>query len=228
MIALFCEKEEKSKPPERESGSSSDGDPGRSTPVRNACWGRSALVSDDTQEYEDEQTGISLVCKPTMKELRVCLRKAGFLRNAHRADFIIALFPAAYAVDNFVRLIRNGGSTVSWIIGFSLFLVPVLLLLLPFADFRYAAKKYRRSVADSLEIYPDHLELKKSGKELPLDGTGELLCTQEAYTLVFPPENEANDRSLRFLIVPLRCVDADVLPYVEAMLVAGTRPRRTN
>ena len=205
-------------PPAERDSSDSDGSPERSSGL---C--RARLVADDTEPFEELKTGISLVCNPTGKEIRTCLRKAGL---SHEGIFYC--FACCFGIVGISQILLPS-STVSlplfyriwWLIFAAVFLV------LSVFENRTLVKEYRQSVADRLEIYPDHIEVKRNGAELPLDGTGELVCTRNDYTLVFPTaENSGKQHRPRFLIVPLRCVEAGVLPYVEAMLVAGTKPRR--
>lgn len=228
MFTVFTEQETGGQPPEREPGPSADGDPGRSRNGNNAFSGRTTLVLDDTQKFEEPQTGISLTCDPTDAEIRKCLGRIGILQILRGRDIILAVLTAIVAIIALMGLVEKGGSSGAWAVEIFLLVTWPLYFLIRFRNVRAETKKYRRSGMEKLEIYPGHIELKQSGGELPLDGAGYFFRTEEAFALVFPPKNKARDRSLRYVIIPLRCVGADVLPYVEAMLVAGTKPQSTN
>lgn len=199
-----------------------DADPGRSPADQSAF--HTALVSDDTEDFEDPQTGIFLTCDPTDAEIRSNIRKTGFLRAANVLNFLVAAVVAVNAVSTIPQSVSDGAK--GWAILICQCVVAVLFFAMPFWTLNQETKKYRESGAGKLTVYPDRVELTECGVELPLDGTGELLRTESAFTLIYPPKEKSHDRSLRFLIIPRRCISRDLLPYVEAMLAAGTKPRR--
>lgn len=222
MFTVFTERETGGKPPEHDSSPSADGDPGRS-PAEHSAF-HMALVSDDTEAYEDPQTGISLTCNPTDAEIRRSIRKTGFLRAANWCNFIMVAVVVVYTIANFPQFIRDG-SPKGWILLICQCMLAAGFFWMPFWNLNQEQKKYRENGMGKITIYPDRIELTESGRELPLDGTGEMLRTEAAFTLIYPPEKKSHDRALRFVIIPRRCVSEDLLPYVEAMLAAGTRPR---
>lgn len=223
MFTVFTEREAGGKPPEHDSSPSADGDPGRS-PAEHGAF-HAALVSDDTEAYEDPQTGVSLTCNPSDAEIRKSIRKTGFFRAADWAEFLVAGVIAAVASEFLKSLIKHGGTSWQWIVLAVQFIIVVAFFSMPFWNLNQEKKKYRENGMGKITIYPDRIDLAESGRELPLDGTGEMLRTETAYTLIYPPEKKSHDRALRFVIIPRRCVSEDLLPYVEAMLAAGTRPR---
>lgn len=222
MFTVFTERETGGRPSEHDSAPAADGDPGRS-PAEQKSLGIE-LVSDDTEEFEEQQTGVFLACDPTDAEIRENIHKTGFLRTSDVLNYIMAAVVVIYIVGNFSNFIRDG-SVKNWIILICEFVVAAALFLMPLQNLNMEKNRYRENGMGKITIYPDRIELTESGKELPLDGTGEMLRTETAFTLVYPPEKESHNRALRFLIIPRRCVSGDLLPYVEAMLAAGTRPR---
>jgi hypothetical protein len=219
MFSVLMESKNGEKPPERESGPSADGDPGRST------FERISLVSDDTQEYEDPQTGVSLVCNPTDEEIREGIRRMS-PTHADRIQVDIVVSVTIFAVAYLQYMMKHGGSNWEWAalaVGYALFLT--VMIVLYFRNLNHRKGKYRESGIGKVTIYPDRIELPERGEELPLDGTAELIQTPEFFLLSFPSERHRITQAYRYVILPLRNMEDDVLPYVEAMLVAGTRPR---
>ena len=225
MIAFFCEKEENNKPPERESGPSADGDPGRSR--RDTFSGNVRLVSDDTQEFEEQRTGISITCDPTEQEIYECIsridgpgtKKLSILLEC----CVCALLVVAVEIftKNIPTVIIAAVIAAVWTaVDVS---VPIRRLR---KEARQLEKKHGGEIC--LTVYPDRLELPQSRqtKKLPLDGTLRFFKTETAFALGVPPKAFEESETGALLILPFRCVDADVLPYVEATLSAGARPWR--
>lgn len=223
MFTVFTERETGAHPSEHDSPAA-DGDPGRS-PAEQEPFG-TELVSDDTEEFEEQQTGVFLTCDPTNSEISRSIRKTGLFRAADLVQAFLVAGITTIAAQFLKYLIKNGGSSWQWAaltVAYGAFMAAIIVTA--FRNLNMEKNKYRENSMGKITIYPDRIELTESGKELPLDGTGEMLRTETAFTLVYPPEKESHNRALRFLIIPRRCVSGDLLPYVEAMLAAGTRPR---
>lgn len=225
MIAFFCEKEENNKPPERESGPSSDGDPGRSR--RDTFSGKVQLVSDDTQEFEEQQTGISITCDPTEQEIYECISRIDgpekkklsiLLECCICALLVLAVWIFTKSVPT---VLAAAVLAAVWVV------VDVSALI---QRLRKKAKQLAKKNGGEIRmtVYPDHLELpqSKQTKELPFDGTLRFFKTETAFALGVPPKAPDDREAGALLILPFRCIDADVLPYVEATFSAGARPWR--
>ncbi|WBY64445.1 hypothetical protein [Thermocaproicibacter melissae] len=224
MFTVFTERESKVRPSGKDSTPAADGDPGRSTAEKIPPQ-EAKLVSDCTKNFEKPQTGISLVCDLTDQEIRENIRKTGFLRTTDFLDYLMAAIVVLYTVVTFRQIIAYD-TPKNWIILVCLSLITVSFLAMPYSNLNHEKKKYQESGMGKVTIYPDRIELPETGSQLPLDGTAELLRTEKAFTLVYPFEKEALTRTLRCVIIPFRCVQDEFLPYVEAMLTAGTRPKK--
>lgn len=224
MFTVFTERESEPRPSGHDSTPAADGDPGRSTAEKIPPQ-EAELVFDDTEDFEEPQTGISLACDLTDKEIRENIRKTGFLRATDFLDNLMAAIVVLYTVVTFRQIIAYE-TPKNWLILACLILITFSFLAMPFSNLNHEKKKYRASGMRKVTIYPDRIELPESGSELPLDGTAELIRTETAFTLVYPFEKESLIRTLRCVIIPFRCVQDELLPYVEAMLTAGTRPKK--
>lgn len=229
MFTVFTEQETGCKPPERESGPSSDGDPGRSTREKQIFSGKSTLVSDDTEEFEEPQTGVSLTCDPTEQEIFECISQIG---RPETKKFTVLLDCCVCALLIFGVGIFTRSIPAVLIVAVLAAAWAAVDVSMPIRRFRKEARQLAEKHGGKicLTVYPDHLELPRSRrtKELPLDGTLRFFKTETAFALGVPPKILDESTAGALLILPFRCVDAEVLPYVEAMLVAGTRPGRTN
>lgn len=221
MLTFSFEKDHNGKPPERESGPSADGDPGRSRNDVGTFSGKTTLVSDDTQEFEEQQTGISINCDPTDDEVLKAIPKTKLMIAVDCLNYLLAAMMAIFGIITLIQITRDGATAKLWISAVCQFIVAFCLFWMPNYNQKERKNKYQENCVKKIEIYPDRLVLSENDEELPLDGTGKLLRTEETYTVVFPTKKK---RFPRFVVIPFRCIDANVLPYVEAMLIAGTKP----
>jgi hypothetical protein len=216
MFPVFTEREKDERPSGHDSVPAADGDPGRS---------KTEFVSVQTEEFKEPQTGISLTCDVTDKELRENIRKTGFLFAGDMINNLMAVIVVIYTVATFHQLAAYQ-SPKNWLILACECVIAAAYFVMPYCNMKQEKKRYRESGMGKVTIYPDRIELPESGRELPLDGTAELLRTEKAFTLVYPSEKKALIRTLCCVIIPRRCVPEKLLPDVEAMLTAGTRPKK--
>lgn len=227
MFALFTENENSAQPPERDSDPSGDGSPERSPAPRGDSGDQPTLVSDDAEAYEDQQTGVAVSYVLKEQEIFQCLKRAGF--SGSRGVRILAgsALLAVAAVVCLVQGIRTGNSSLyDW--AACCFVLAAAFLLWPLRNLRTIAKNGAEAGKIHLKIYPDHIEAQNSAKqiEIPLDGTSERVRLQNTIALFLPHQEKTDGKTPHLLILPLRCIDETVLPDVEAMLLAGTRPKK--
>ena len=74
----------------------------------------------------------------------------------------------------------------------------------------------------AVEIYPDNIVVTEDKREweIPLDGT--LMCEEHDNMIFIYLENK------RVFVIPLRCVEPDLVADVQAMILAGTGPKKDN
>lgn len=186
------------------------------------------LVTDGNEGYEEQQTGIELSYVLKEDEIYECLKRSSFLRTNGR---MFTLEIAGLAILAVVFLVI--GSTTYRSV-FYFYAASCATLLVVLGVFPYQNNKARaHSSADGhtirIAVYPDHIQLGRGTKrwDVPLDGTAE--CAQfENLLVLYVPEKGDQKRKVgqRMVILPLRCVGPRVLPEVQAMIVAGTRPRK--
>lgn len=221
MISFFTVTESGEKPPEQEPEPAGDGDPSRSStaPAKGAEY-----VADHQEEFEEPQTGVSIDCDPNEQEIYSCLKKMSRSGASHTLSIVLAacMFLAGIVC---VSIVRNlwGAVTAACMI-----FVGVSMLAKPAQILHREARKLVQAGGGQMQlaVYPDHIGAPaKSGEmEVPLDGTSKLLKTESAFVVDMPPQSAKKGPAHRILILPFRCIGSGTLPYVEATLLAGTRP----
>ncbi|MCI1989890.1 MAG: hypothetical protein LKJ59_00940 [Oscillospiraceae bacterium] len=228
MVTFFTENENKETPPEKDPDPAGDGSPERSPEPRMDSGSRAELVSDDTEAYEEQQTGVALSYVLKEQDVYRYLRRRSFSGKwgaVFSAAFLVLLVLAFFFLT---QAVRNGdGRMYFWAALYAAIGAAALLYLR--RKLHRAAEKFVTGREIRLKIYPDRMEADNSAERLkiPLDGTAECVRLPDLILLIPPDRKRTENRETRTLILPLRCVDEAVLPYVEAMILAGTRPKGT-
>lgn len=190
-------------------------------PDENEIWDGSEaefIAEDDTLAFEEPQTGIKLEFTLKYEEVVSFLKSFPHYQKERRkikfAIWLLSLISAGFLGLFFAHAAPN-----ALIIGGLCAVVVALLLILPGYLLKSSARALNTKDAVYVEIYPDNLVVGKRGKEIeiPLDGSCEYQEFENLF-LLFPPKGE-------MLIIPIRAVEPDFLPDVQAMLLAGTTPK---
>ena len=181
------------------------------------------VADDDAAEYEETQTGIRLSYILRREEILDCLKTADFCKTSGKRAkletvilvILTLVFLGTYAYRTFVQ---HQDDVNSLIFAGVCVLVMAVVWIVPAIGLRAQAKRLANGKEVDLEIYPDIIEIGKGDGywEIPLDGTS--LCTQRNNLIILTTPDG------KMLILPLRSVEPNVLPEVQAMIVAGTRP----
>jgi len=207
MNSRSTENEKKSKPPEPE-----DSVPPQSD------FQESKLVPDESEAYEEQQTGIELSYVLKEEEIYECLKYSSRLGANQRGFFLATIGPAALAL----LFLAAGAFTYRSTYYFCAVLcVAFILLFFVFSNRKNITRA--RMAADGhpvrMAIYPDRIEVdRKDGLwKIPMDGGAEFAQIKDLFVL-YVEEN--------VLMIPKRCIKPQILPDVQAMIVAGTRPKK--
>lgn len=178
------------------------------------------LVADeDAAEYEEQNTGIQLKYTLRQDEVYAALMKMQYTQQRialTAAAVVLGILSAALSFLNFYRL--KEGQVLAF--GILCLVLVVLILWLPAARNRMRAKSLASGKEILMTVYPDHVEMGQgeTGWEFQLDGSCGRDVARDLLLLYIDGENT--------VILPLRCIEPAVLPEVQAMLYAGTRPVR--
>jgi hypothetical protein len=208
MSSSSTENEKNSKPPE----------PEEPVPPHPDCQ-ESRLVPDESEEYEEQQTGIELSYILTEEEIYECLIYSGRLHGNRRTLVLSVSAPAILAVV----FLAAGFATYRDFYYFCAVLCVILaaaLGIFPRRKNRVRARAAADGCTTRMIIYPDRIEVDREAGELKIlmNGTAEFAQTGNLL-VIYAGEN--------ILIIPVRCIKPRILPDVKAMIVAGTRPKRT-
>ena len=177
------------------------------------------LVADDgAAEYEEQNTGIKLKYSLKSEEIFKAMMKNQYTKT--RIFFsVTAVLLSFVLIGSSIRasVVGNGG------FGLLVAVCAALILLtvgIPFVNTSRLAKKTAADSKVKMKIYPDHIEMGRDEAiwEIPLDGTRERTVFQNLILLYIDAKN--------MVILPLRCVEPAVLPEVQAMIFAGTQPKK--
>lgn len=211
------EKEKNSKPPERESGEH---------PC--SCAAQSKLVSAEKEDYEEQQTGIELSYALKEEEIYECLKRSGFFHmNPKTSALVMAGLTILAAVFLAAGIITSRSL-------FYFYAASCATLLIVLGVFPYQNNKARaRSFADGhtirMTVFPDHIQVGRGIKrwDIPLNGSAQYAQIEEMMVLYVTEKDDPKRKTgQRMVILPMRCVKQNVLPEVQAMIVAGTRPKK--
>lgn len=202
---------------------SGDGLPGRSSAPRGGT-ADSGLVADDTEAFEDPQTGVRISYVLKEREVYECLKQAGckITGGVNYAAAIVFLAIIAAAVLQ-VSVSQNR----------SFFYFLLLLCAAMAAAVVFYSRQTKRTIARKagggtafrMNIFPDHIHVEHNTRqvEIPLDGTSEYAVVKNMLALFY---RAAGAKEQKMMILPLRCVDENLLPDIQAMIYAGAKPRK--
>ena len=176
------------------------------------------ILEDDTEEYEENQTGIKLKYVLTEEEISEIFKHTeGYQKNRilQRNQTIIhsLIFVALLCLWIFLK-----NTYYAFLLIFPVACI-LALWIVPIFSIKRLAKDFFSGEEISVEIYPDKItaSVRESEREILLDGTSqyEIIANQ---MIIYPKQGNA-------LIIPIRAVDPEFLPDIQAMIVAGTNPK---
>lgn len=209
----------------------SDGAPER----RRVQWdgSRAEIVADEAEEFEEQHTGVQISYSLSESEIY------SFLKGEKQKKKIYVLETAFYAVLSVIFFILSTGPAargmlrpLDVLLGLCAAVLFCVRLTRPVFACRRAARAGASGNDIRMTIYPDHIHISREKEEwrVPLDGSYEHIVTDSVIALRAPDEgtrvDEETARFPRTLLLPLRCIDPAVLPEVQAMIFAGTKPGR--
>lgn len=178
------------------------------------------LVADETAaEYEEQATGIKLKYSLKAEEIFHAMLKTQYTQTRVALMAVVIILSAVVAVAIAVHAGVNG-STGYVPLAFVCVLLILAVIFIPLIRIRMMAYEAADGNEVKMKIYPDHIEMgrEETRWEIPLDGSRERTMFKNLILLYI----NAKD----MVILPLRCIEPAVLPEVQAMIFAGTEPKR--
>jgi hypothetical protein len=188
----------------------------------------SKLVSAENQEFGEQQTGIELSYVLKEEEIYECLKRSSYLHMNKKTSILVMAGLAVLAIV----FLAIGISTYRRL--FYFYAASCATLIVVLGVFPYQSNKARaRASADGhtirMTIYPDHIQVGRGVKrwDIPLDGSAEYAQIDNMLVL-YVAEKDDPKRKLgqKMVIIPMRCIKPRILPDVQAIIIAGTKPKK--
>ena len=176
------------------------------------------VLDDESEEYEEEATGIKIKYKLTGEEVKNFIKHSeSYKRNkeAQKKHTIIQLVVfLAMIILSFVSMSKY----YVWIAAFPLVAL-FFIWFVPVISIKNIIKKILMEKEITVEIFPDKIDVCKNGteREIPLDGACE--CS-EYDNLISISSAEGNS-----IIIPLRAIEPEFRAEVQAMIIAGSKTK---
>lgn len=189
---------------------------------KEALWDGSEaefVEDEDAAEYEEKLPGIKLCYQLREREVLSCLKRSNYIKTTGKRAVGETVLLGAVGSWCFISSFFLHGGVNSLILGILSFLLIGVIWIVPQYAMRRRAKELAAAGNLLVFVYPDEVVVGEGKGEwhIPLDGTGEL--EEFDHLMVLFADEE------RMLCIPLRAVEPAVLPDVEAMLLAGCRPK---
>lgn len=174
------------------------------------------VEDEEATEYEDQQTGVKINYALTREEIFKCIKHCGINKNIKILGEVTLVFLSLLSLILFLRTSQQGFLIFLFFFSglFCFWSLDILHLFL--RKLRY--KKFSPEKKLSVEIFPDVITIENETRkiEIPLDGTNYFEEFKDMFLIYLPKQ--------RVFIIPTRAIEPDILPEVEAMLIAGTKP----
>jgi len=188
----------------------------------------SKLVSDPGETFEEPQTGIELSYVLKQEEIYECLKRSSYLHMNKKTSILVMIALAALTIG----FIAVGISTYRSLFYFYAASCATLIVLL--FVFPYQSNKMKsRALADGhtirMSIYPDHIQVGRGVKrwDIPMDGSAEYTQIEDSLVLYVSEQDDPKGKlGQKMVIIPTRCIKPRNLPEVQAMIIAGTKPKK--
>lgn len=175
------------------------------------------VEDDDAAVFEEKYTGIKLNYELKISEIYTCLKNfSDYKRNTKKVvveTILLSIVCVGFLLSGIFRNSVNGYIFS----GISLLLIAIVWII-PYLIIRNHAKELAKSGEIYAEIYPDEIVLGYNGleKNIKLNENCKFAIIDNLYVIIPPREN--------MIIIPIRSIEPDFLPDVEAMIMAGTSP----
>ena len=175
------------------------------------------VPDDDAEEYEELSPGIGLNYVLRPEEVYECLKHSGFCKTSGKRAMVECVILGICAVMGMAAYFIHWNISGLILAVLCLALIAVVCLV-PHLGMKRHARRIANGKELHVEIYPDELQVGRGeGQwETPLDGTSILEEYEELMVISTPHK--------KMLCIPMRSVEPNVLPDVQAMLLAGTKP----
>lgn len=176
------------------------------------------VADDEFEEYEEENTGIKISYKLSPEEIYGVMGKMGNFKDTVKTQQRQTLLHAGIlgVIVAIVLLMRN--PIYLWFAVFPVLAI-ILIWCVPFFGVRRILSKTFTDKPITLEVFPDEIDVVQGGKkrEIVLDDS----CESEEYDdVIVITKNDVIK-----LMLPLRAVEPEFRAEVQAIILAGIKPK---
>lgn len=186
------------------------------------------LVSDENKEYEDQQTGIKLSYVLNEDEIYECLKQS---ESLHENKRFLIFFMIIFAVSAIALFIAGAHTYRTFFYGYAACCAAFSAV---FGAIAYRSNRrktcfYVDGCSIRLTVYPDRIQVESAtGQwEIPMNGSAKYAQIEKMMVLYVQEESSPGKKAVsKMLILPTRCIKPRLLADVQAIIVAGTRPKK--
>lgn len=177
------------------------------------------VEDDDAAEYEEHHTGIKLCYTLQPKEIHSCILNSETYKERKKKMMFSLGFSFFFALLMFILYVFSK-SILQLVLGILFLLLGLFEVFLYSTEIKKRVRCFSTGKKAFVEIYPDNIVVSENDKEweIPLDGS--LKCEELDNMMLIYLEDK------RVFVVPLRCVEPDLVADVQAMILAGTSPKK--
>lgn len=197
---------------EERNGNDEDGDP----PERWDGSEAEIIVDNESESYEEEETGIKLKYNLTPEEIKNFVRRSEIYQKNKAMQKKHSIIQATFFVVMVVLAVIFKSRYYVWLSIYSVVFL-ALIWVIPIIGMRKIVKKIFCDKEITAEIFADKIEIRKGGqkREIILDGS----CNYEEYDNMMTISSPCDGLSL---VIPVRAIDPEFRAEVQAMLLAGS------
>lgn len=176
------------------------------------------VMENQNERFEKNLTGIKLKYTISEKEVMDIFKcTEGYKKNCKLQRTHILIQSFIFVILLMLRLrVDNTYYTI-------LLMLPLLaivaILAMPILSMKKLARSFSAGKETNIEIFPDKILVDMPGfqKVINLDGT--VAYEQVAGVIILRPKEDNT------ILIPIRAIEPEFLPDVQAMLMAGTQPK---
>ncbi len=176
------------------------------------------VADDEFEEYEEEKTGIKISYKLKPEEVYSVIRRVGNFKDAIKTQQRQTLIHAGILGIMIAIFLIMRNPYYFWFALLPIFAI-LMIWCVPFFGVRRILSKAFNNKPITLEVFPDEIDIIQGGvkKEIVLDDSYE---SEEYDDIIVVTKDD-----IIKLMLPLRAVEPEFRAEVQAIILAGIKPK---
>ncbi|BED93129.1 MAG: hypothetical protein RsTaC01_1096 [Candidatus Paraimprobicoccus trichonymphae] len=188
-----------------------------SAPITNNNPKSELILDDETEEYEEEQSGIKLEYDLKLEEIFDFLKNSDYYAKLKKMQKRNIIFELIVLVLLTITIFLRFKSVYLFTILINLISI-IVAYFRPNILIRNKAKSIFEKNKYCVEIFPDRIEVQNNNLNYEINLNNSTKCEIKENLILIYSENQ-ND-----LIIPTRAVEPEFLSDIQAMIFSGTEP----